>query len=48
LLAEEGAGGLAWYGPDEWGNLGVTAEVRGWARAARDVIASQPRERYLL
>lgn len=48
LLAEEGAGGLAWYGPQEWGEMGVTAEVRGWAQAALDVIASQSREAYLL
>jgi 8-oxo-dGTP pyrophosphatase MutT (NUDIX family) len=43
LLAEEGADGLAWYGPGEWGEMGVTAEVRGWALAALDVIGSQPR-----
>ena len=43
LLAEEGAGDLAWYGPDAWGQMGVTAEVRGWAQAALDVIGSPPR-----
>jgi 8-oxo-dGTP pyrophosphatase MutT (NUDIX family) len=43
LLAEEGVGGLAWYGPAEWASLGVTAEVTGWARAALDVIGSLPR-----
>lgn len=48
LLAEEGTGGLAWYRPAEWGQMGVTAEVRGWALAALDVIGSQPRSASLL
>ena len=44
LLAEEGASDLGWYGPEDWDRLGVNAEVRGWARAALDVIAAASRE----
>jgi 8-oxo-dGTP pyrophosphatase MutT (NUDIX family) len=40
LLAEEGASGLGWYGPKEWDQMGVSAEVRGWAEAALDVTRS--------
>ena len=43
LLAEEGAGDLAWYGPEEWASLGVSGEVRGWAQAAVEVVAATPR-----
>jgi hypothetical protein len=31
---------LGWYGPDEWGAMGVSAEVRGWAEAAIGVTRS--------
>jgi ADP-ribose pyrophosphatase YjhB (NUDIX family) len=43
LLAEAGAADLAWYAPDQWQPMGVTAEVRGWAAAALDVIRSHSR-----
>jgi 8-oxo-dGTP pyrophosphatase MutT (NUDIX family) len=39
LVAEEGASDLGWYGAEDWGRLGVTGEVRGWAEAAIAVVS---------